>query len=207
MHPVPVLYSAERKAIPQGSLLLWRRGRNLGSRAIAGGDRTVWSHVGRVRQGLVDGEPRSLEFLQFRGPVRKRLEVYVADFPGRIDVFAPNLARFPEYDPERAVQEMRDLMRGYRGRYGWGNAVRVGLSLIPGVRSWLSWSTDDAANGGYPPHCSDATSRCDRLAGVDPVPNTPSWATTPGDFGRSLLYQYRYTLHWTAEQVRLAEAA
>ncbi len=205
MHSVPVLYSAVRHEIPHGAILLWRRSWKPWNRAIAGGDRSVWSHVGRVDQ-RPDGVAVSLEFLQFRGPIYRSLDSYVVDYPGRLDVFAPNLDRFPEYDPNETVQAMRGLMFDFSGRYGWRNIGRVARAYLPGWRL-RDWSTDDAANGDWPPHCSDAASRCDQAAGVDPVPNTPSYNTTPGDFGRSLLYQYRFTLYWTPEQVRLAEAA
>ena len=188
--------------IPRGALLLWRGGGVL-NRLIAGPDRSIWSHVGRVQRDKYN-RLWSLEFLQFRGPVRRDLAEYVQRYPGRIDVFVPETSRFPEYVRSLAVAEMLGLMYHFRGRYGYRNIARVAWSRVMGLRLLGKWSTDDRSNGSQenrPPHCSDATSRCDRAAGVDPVPNTPSWATTPADFGRSLLYQYQFTLYWSADQV------
>ncbi|KKN41843.1 hypothetical protein LCGC14_0719030 [marine sediment metagenome] len=207
MQTRPVVFADVHREILHGSPLLWRGGRFLdgplnwmANRLISGPDRSDWSHVGRV-QVDTHGRLWSLEFLQFRGPVRKDLAEYVQFYPGRIDVFAPDVHRFRGYRPALAVAEMQDLMVDFRGRYGWRNILRAGVSRVPGLRLLAGWSTDDQANGHRPPHCSDAASRCDFLAGVDPVPNTPSWATTPADFGRSLLYQYQFTLYWSADQI------
>lgn len=190
MTPRLVRFSDVYDRIQNGDLLLWRRGSWPMSRLIAGGDRSIYSHVGRVQRdqaGLW-----SLEFTQYRGAVRTLLTDHVRDYPGRIDVFRPQTDLFPLYSPRDAVAEMRRLMREFPG-YGYWNVMRAARSVIPGWRL-LTWSADDDSNGSREPHCADGASRCDRFAGQDPVPNTPSRNTTPGDFGRSLLYRYAFTL-------------
>lgn len=203
----PVLFSDVHPDIPEGSLLLWKCGRFLDgpfhwlvNRLISRPDRSDWSHVARVSRDA-DGSLWSLEFLQCRGPVYEKLVNYVCKYPGRIDVFAPNLKRFPEYDASKAVKAMQRLMVKFRGQYGYRNIAKVAWSRILGLRLLWTWSTDDYSNGRRPPHCSDSASRCDQIAGVDPVPNTPGWATTPADFGRSWLYDYQYTLYWSTDQM------
>ncbi len=207
----PVVFSDVHSDLPEGSLLLWKCGRFLDgpfrwlvNRLISRPDRSDWSHVGRVFRDC-EGALWSLEFLQCEGPVCKRLINYTCEYPGRIDVFTPNLRRFPDYDVSEAVKAMQDLMLKFHGQYGYKNIAKVAWSRILGLRLLWTWSTDDYDNGHRPPHCSDAASRCDQVAGVDPVPNTPSWATTPADFGRSLLYEYRYTLYWSAAQILSTE--
>lgn len=202
----PVVFLDVQLEIPHGSLLLWKGGRFLEgplhwlvNRLISRPDRSDWSHVARVER--THDVLWSLEFLQRRGPVYERLIEYVMQYPGRIDVFAPNLQRFPEYDCSEAVRSMRMLMTEFRGRYGYRNIAKVAWSRMLGLRLLWTWSTDDYSNGRRPPHCSDAASRCDQVAGVDPVPNTPGWATTPADFGRSLLYEYQYTLYGSSDQI------
>ena len=192
-------YPEVRDLIRHGDALL-HQPVTLPGRVIAGGGRSPYSHVGRVERD--DGQVWSLEFRQWQGPVRRRLSGYVQEYPGLIDVFRPNLARFPEYDPDLAVLEMLDLMDRFKGKYGWRNLGRVGLAYVPGIRClWGWWVAMLKDNGSLPPHCSDATSRCDIAAGVDAVPLTPNWAATPSDYGRCLLYDdptgqfgYQFTL-------------
>lgn len=202
-----VLFSDVHSDIPHGSILLWKCGRFrdgpfhwLINRLISRPDRSDWSHIGRVQRDE-KGRLWSLEFLQCQGPVCKRLYNYVEQYPGRIDVFAPSLQRYPDYDASEAVRAMQNLMLKFLGQYGYRNIAKVAWSRMLGLRLLWSWSTDDYSNGHRPPHCSDSASRCDQVAGVDPVPNTPSWATTPADFGRSLLYEYQYTLYWSVDQI------
>lgn len=202
----PVVFLDVQSEIHHGSLLLWKGGRFLDgpmywlvNRLISRPDRSDWSHVARVQR--IDGELWSLEFLQRKGPVHEKLADYVIQYPGRIDVFTPNFQRYPEYDASRAVRAMWNLMIKFHGQYGYRNIAKVAWSRMLGLRLLWTWSTDDDSNGCRPPHCSDSASRCDQVAGVDPVPNTPGWATTPADFGRSLLYEYRYTLYWSADQI------
>jgi hypothetical protein len=200
MHCILRPYPEVRDRIYNGNLLLFRPSTYVG-RVIAGGDRSPYSHVARVEREP-SGTLWSLEFLQWHGPVMRQLFGYVKDYPGLIDVYRANTDRYPEYDPAAAVREMRDLMKQFEGRYGWRNAARVGVSYVPfGRLAWRSWVSRRKDNGKLAPHCSDSTSRCDIAAGIDPVPGTPSWATLPGDFRRSLLYDdpagefgYQFTL-------------
>lgn len=193
----PVVYSEVRDEIPQAALLLWRRGWKPSNRLISGGDRTIYCHVGTAVTNFV-GEVNSLEMLQWRGGVRHPLWKYVRDYPGRIDVFTPNAGERFVYDPDLAVAKMVELIQR---PYGYCNLLRIGLSYLPLVRSLTTPSTDDEANGYHSPHCSMARVIADSAGGVDPVRNTPAYATTPGDLGRSLFYRYWYTLFHTVDQV------
>ncbi len=194
----PVVFSAIRDAIPNASLLLWRRGRwEPINRIISGGDRTIYCHAGTVE---VDdaGSVWSLEMLQWKGGLRYPLWRYVQDYPGRMDVFFPNAGGRFSYKPDLAVAEMRKLISR---PYGYGNILHVGLSYVPLVRLLVTPSLDDEANGYCAPHCSMARVIADTAGGVDPVCNTPAYATTPGDLARSLFFKYLYTLYYTTEQV------
>ena len=196
------VYADVADEIPQAALLLWRRGNNLINRLIAGPDRSNYAHAATACRRA--GELWSLEFLQWQGPVDAPLWLYVRDYPGRIDVFAPNAGGRWNYLPEAAVEEMQRLMRRFRNRYGWHNLLRAGRWFVPWLRLFGHPSADDAANGDRPPHCVMARVLADTAAGVDPVPNTPAYLTTPGDLARSLFYEYRYTLFWTPEQADAA---
>ena len=193
----PVVYNEVRDDIPQAALLQWRRGRwELINRVISGGDRTIYCHTAMVE--LVSAGVWSLEMLQWRGGVRCPLWRYVQDYPGRIDVFWPNANGRFCYDPHLAVAKMRELVQR---PYGYRNIFRVGLSYLPLVRSLITPSIDDSANGYCAPHCSMARVLADTAGGVDPVRNTPAYATTPGDLGRSLFFRYMFTLFSTVDQV------
>ncbi len=193
----PVVFNEARDKIPQATLLLWRRGWKPINRAISGGDRTIYCHAGTV-EVTPSGVLNSLEMLQWRGGVRHPLRSYVRDYPGEIDVFVPNAGGRFVYDPNMTVAKMQELISR---PYGYGNILRVGLSYIPFVRSLITPSTDDEANGYCSPHCSMARVIADTSGGVDPVRNTPAYATTPGDLARSLFFNYLYTLFFTVDQV------
>ncbi len=204
----PVVYSAVEDEIPQAALLLWRRG-GLGGRFIANADRAIYCHVATAywtRDWLRD-VLHSLEFLQWNGPVRKPLAEYVREYPGRIDVFRPNANSRWDYNPDAAILRMVDLMREFEGRYGWRNLRRVGWWFAPVLRLFGTPPSDDRANGNRAPHCSMARSLIDQKGGVDPVLNTPAYNTTPGDYQRSLFFDYLFTLFDEEGQVsRIMEA-
>ena len=133
-----------------------------------------------------------LHTVEWRGGRRQRLIDLVAKAPGRIDVFAPNTKLFSDYDPEAAVQYMREIIGR---RYGWRAVFRAALPHLAVVRLFVRPVTDDSANGRYPPHCSAAVSRACTAGGVDPVLRLPAYLTEPGDLARSHLFsEYLFTL-------------
>lgn len=196
----PVVYRDNRLLIPQAALLLWRP-TSLFGRAMAKYDRSPYCHAGMAAVGL--SITYSLEFLQWRGGVRRDLGEYVRDYPGKIDVYAP--PKIPSYDPEAAVAGLRALIRTHP-KYGRRSLFRVSRWYVPGIRLIGTPQTDDTALNGGAPHCSQARALADRMAGRDFVHNTPPHMTTPGDYGRCPDFRYLFTLFDSLEQIQEMEA-
>ena len=177
--------------IPHGALLLWRRGRKLSSRLIAGGGRGEWSHASRAAWNgpVID----CLEMLQFRGGHVFPLADYVAKYPRRIDVFWPCQAVAAAcgcaWSADVAMTEMRRIVGTHP--YGWRNIFRAARWHYPILRLFGKPPTDDAANGSAP-HCAMASVLADKAGGFDPCPLLADYATEPNDLARSLFYAHGY---------------
>ncbi len=192
MHPAPVLYSAARRGIPHGAILLRRAGRWWSSRAIARASGTPYCHAAMA--GWWGDVLLCLETIQFHGARAVTLSSQVRRDPGKWDVY---VVRKP-YDEHAAVQAMA---RGMGEPYGWRSLWLAALRRV--LRMPL---TDDTLNGS-PPICSQLVSCGARAGGRDPQPDRADCTTEPGHLAVPGFAEYRHTLHWTAEQVRLAEAA
>lgn len=193
MHPVPVLYSAVRDKIPDGAILLRRVSRWwLSSRAIGWSTGTPYCHAAMA--GWWGGVLLCLETLQFYGGRAVTLSSQVRRQPGKWDVYEVH----QPFDEHAAVQAM---IRGTGEPYGWRSLAMAAWRRV--LRIQL---TDDSLNGSWPMCSQLASSACCR-GGRDPRPGQADCVTEPGHLADPGFATYRFTLHWTEEQVRLAEAA
>ncbi len=136
-----------------------------------------------------------LELREFKGGRRKTFEYHTAQ-PGRIDLFSPDVERWPEFNAAGAVAAMRRLTDQ---EYGW-----EGIWRMIGRRTPLLWrlyppNTDDRLPAdGEPvqkPFCSHAVSLATHLGGgVDPVPRCPHYMVTPTQLTFSMFYLYEFTI-------------
>jgi len=176
--------------IGDGWLALYR-GNSWMSRIIQYGTGGPYSHAAMLRRE--NGHADVLEMREFRGGRATPLEAQARNWPRAIDIFSPNVARFPEFDPATAVSVMRDLTSR---EYGYVGVARLLLQKIPLV--WRLWPLDvadielDETTGA--PFCSHAVAAACRLAGVDPVPRKADHLVTPNDLSWSLFWRYEFTL-------------
>lgn len=192
-HPYLVPYRDAAPGLRNGDLAQFRS-RSLLSYLIRVGSFGVHSHSGMIRR---NGDDRIdlLEMYEGVGGRARPLDACVAEAPGLIDIFRPNLDRWPELDLDGATSYMRRLTGK---RYG-----RAGLLLLAGMRAVglrfllhpLAYNTDDTAPCQRPPFCSHAVCEAYRVGGgVDPVPRTPDWMVVPAQLTTSLLFDYVCTL-------------
>lgn len=189
--PPPLLREASLAevghSIEPGDLLQKLGGPGLVDRAIGCEGRS--RHVHSALAAWWAGDLMAIHTAAWGGCRAEYLANLVAASPGRWQVY--RAIGVDQWSRRKAVAEMR-RMTGRR--YGWRAVLRVALSRAPVLR-WL-WPivTDDAANGTYPPYCSQAVAWAWREAGHDPVPNLPDARTEPGDLARSLMFRPFCTL-------------
>ena len=170
------------------------RSRSLISYLIRVGSFGVHSHSGMIRR---NGDERIdlLEMYEGVGGRARPLAACVAEASGRIDIFRPNVERWPELNLNGATRHMRLLTGKRYGRYG--------LLLLAGMRAvglrfllhGLVYNTDDQSQCQRAPFCSHAVCEAYRIGGgVDPVPRTPDWMVVPAQLTTSLLFDYVCTL-------------
>lgn len=158
------------------------------------GTQGVHSHSEMFRRNGGD-QLDILELREFKGGRRKTFQYHMKQ-TGRIDVFAPDMKRWPEFDPLGAVNAMRRLT-DYE--YGWFGIWRMAARRIPVLWRLYPPTTDDRLpKGGKPirqPFCSHAVSLATHLGGgVDPVPRCPHYLVTPSALTYSLFYEYKFTI-------------
>jgi hypothetical protein len=180
-----VRYRDVRDFIFDSDLLLFRR-RSLIS--IAG--RGIHSHAGKAcwwHDSLY-----CLEVREWFGGRAVALSSQVKRYPGRIDVYESNADGRWEYDDHGVM----DMMRCYAGcDYGYRNVLSASLLHLPIVRLFAKPDTDDDAENGWPPFCSQAIALAERIGGnVDVVPHLADRLTEPADLARSPFYRYKFTL-------------
>ena len=202
MTPVLEMRRLEEVAFCQGDLLLWRAGRwSLMNLVIGRAGRSGYVHASTV--AIEHGEARCIDTIQFRGGrnVCLRDQVELSKNSGRIDVYRPRADLADAltnggllgnvYKASMVVEKMLDIV----GKpYGWRAIFLVSLLHLPVIRLFVAPATDDADKSPYPPFCSEARAIADRFAGFDPVQNLADRITEPGDLGRSLFYEYLFTL-------------
>lgn len=192
MDTVLVPYSAARKKIRSGDLLLFRRRHGLVGKLISVAGRSEYCHAAMA--AWWNGRLMCLETVQGRGGRAVLLSTLVAENSGQIDVFRANANR-RRFDRQAAVDGM---LESTGRRYGWWSLLKAALVHLPVFRFLVLPDTNDAANGSLP-FCSQAVSRACRCGGVDPVPNLADRLTEPGDLARSAFFGYRFTLLATVE--------
>lgn len=192
MHPVPVLYSAVRNEILDGTVLLRHASPWLSSRLIAWSSGTPYCHAAMA--GWWGDVLFCLETLQFHGGRAVTLSSQVRRHPGKWDVYVVH----PPYSGRAAVQA---VARSMGEPYGWRTLALAALRRVLGVTL-----TDDTLNGS-PPICSQLVSYGTRAGGQDPQPGRADCTTEPGHLAVARFAEYQFTLYSTPEQVRLAEAA
>jgi hypothetical protein len=183
-------YSAARKRIRDGDVLLFRRAPGWMSAAIAVAGRSQYTHAGIAARW---GERLMLlETVQRHGGRAILLSGVVAEQPGRIDVYGVVAASRRRFKRAAAVGAMIEMTGK---RYGWAGLWKIALLHLPFIRWFTKPMLSDTANGSFP-FCSGAVARAYRAAGkqFDLVPNLADAATEPGDLARSAALEYRFTL-------------
>jgi hypothetical protein len=183
-----IFYSAARKKIRDGNVLLFRRRSGIMGKLIATAGRTEYCHAAMA--AWWNGRLMCLETVQGRGGHAVLLSRLVDESPGLIDVYRISESYRRRFCRAKAVETMIEITGK---RYGWWNLGRAAMLHLPIVRLFTIPLDDDRANGSLP-FCSDAVSRAMRAGGVDPVPNLADAGTEPGDLARSATLSYRFTL-------------
>jgi hypothetical protein len=192
----PVLVPLD-KAMPRigNAWLAQYRGSGFISRMIQYGTGGPHSHTAMLRKPDGTDYVDVLELREFIGGRAVTLESQVAKYPGRIDVFSPDVKRFPEFSPSLAAFTMRRLTSR---PYGYLGCLRLALRKVPLL--WRLWPLDVSDLRELPektgaPFCSQALCTAYREGGrVDPVPRKPDDLVTPNDLTWSLLFKYEFTL-------------
>lgn len=190
LHKCVSLEQAERE-IGDGWLALYR-GDGWISRWIQYSTLGPYSHAALLcrENGHVD----VLELREFIGPRRLPLAYHVERWPGRIDVFRPDLERWPEYKPKRAVEQMRELTSC---EYSYRGVLTLLFRKIPLLRRRWALDVQDDLSGAMvsAAFCSEAVACADQFGGgVDAFPNKPNCLVTPNDLSHSLLRQRAFTI-------------
>lgn len=141
----------------------------------------------------------AMEVREFIGGRILPLNAHAAFFPGCIDLFSPDTARYPEFNPRGAVKCMREITER---QYGYRGIVRLALRRVPFVWRFFPIDTIDVFDDSKksPVFCSQAVSiACALGGGVDPVPRLPHGLTEPSHLTRSLFWKYEGTIAPLAE--------
>lgn len=169
------------------------RGNSWLSQLIQYGTGGPHSHTGMLAR--TNGTVDLLEVREFYGGRRVPLEDQVRANPGRIDIFSPDLNRWPKACPKGAVETMR-ILTGRR--YGYMGVARLALRKVPLL--WRLWpiSTDDDSvleDSVGAPFCSHAFTYAWRVGGeLDPTPRKPDYMVSPNDLTWSMFFSYEFTL-------------
>jgi len=184
---------AEAAPIIGNAWLAQYRGSGLISRLIQYGTGGVHSHTAMFKRDCATGCVDVLELREFIGGRSTPIDYQVQQYPGQIDVFSPDVERWPEFNPSLAVYYMRKLTCK---PYGYWGVARLALQKVPLL--WRCWPLDVSDNPAKPcaaPFCSHAVVTAYREGGrVDPVPRKPDHLVTPNDLTWSLLFHYEFTL-------------
>jgi hypothetical protein len=170
------------------------RSRSLISYLIRVGSLGVHSHSAMIRR---NGDDRVdlLEMLEGIGGRATPLKARVDEAPGRIDIFRPNIERWPNLDLYGATWHMRELTGRPYGRLGLLTLAAMRAIGLRFLFHSLAYNTDDESDSDCAPFCSHAVCRAYRIGGgVDPVPRTPDYMVVPAQLTQSLLFDYVFTL-------------
>jgi len=143
---------------------------------------------------LLSKTAKGIDLLEMRECVGGRimpLQYHVERFPGSIDLFSPDLDRWPKFDPAKAVDVMRNLVLR---NYGYRGIARIALRRMPLLWRFCKIDTRDVLTPDearrVKPFCSQAVAIACEQAGVDVVPRMPSCFVQPSDLTHSLFWQY-----------------
>jgi hypothetical protein len=191
-NPVYVSPAVAASRIQSGWLAQYR-GSSLVSawiRLVTGG---VHSHSAMFEKG--DYGINVLELREFKGGRALPLERHLMESPKRIDVFAPAVKRFPEWNGHEATGVMRLLTVQ---EYGYWSILYLLLRHLPFVWRLFPLSTSDvyvSETKNIRPFCSHAVAvSCELGGNVDPVPRLPAHEVTPAHLTWSLLWEYQFTI-------------
>jgi hypothetical protein len=200
-----VSYSVAREHILEGDILLYR-GVNFYSRFLKMGGESPYTHV-----AIASWHNDILECVEFHEKYGGRtvsLEQYNKLDKRDIEVYRPT-AQYTTYEYGGAEgkvigrvidydgQAVTNCMRGMTSLpYGWKRIWWLAKHKMVGFRLFVDQSKlmDDDASEVIYPVCSTALSACISKTGYDIVKNRADQWTEPGDFGRSTLLSYLFTI-------------
>jgi len=200
-------YSQVRDNIREGDLVL-KRGAGKPSPFVRYYSRSLHTHImvaswhyGKRPDGtLTNGILEVVEFREGYGSRTTNLSEYVNSDDGLLDVFRPSSkvqvidennpdGYWKEYDPWLLTEQMR---RATGKGYGWFTIPKMYLLQTP-ARIFMQYAYDDELEGNHNV-CSTSLSYYLRKDYVDFVQYLADDYTRPGDFARSPLTHYMFTL-------------
>lgn len=177
--------------LQQGDLLQYR-GNTIISEMIRFATHGDHAHSAMLRIDSL-GRADVLEIREFVGGRATPLLGQVLMHDRRIDVYRPRVKVFVDYDPDGAVDVMRELTSR---PYGYRGILRLALQRVPIAWRFVRLSASEIEAGSpVAPFCSHAIAHACRVGGgVDPVPRKRDDLVTPADLTWSLLFDYVCTL-------------
>ena len=185
---MPLRYEDARHRIGNGDLLLFRA-HSLSSKIIQAVGRSAYSHAAMAVWCRQFDILFCCEVREFCGARAVTLSSQVDRFSGQIDVFGVVNESF---NRDGAAGEM---LRKTGAAYGYTAICCSALIHAPFLRFFFRPNFRDSNGGWLPEYCSAAVANAARIGGkVDPVHNLNDVWSEPGDLGRSLLWNYSFTL-------------
>jgi hypothetical protein len=205
-------YSEAKELIQEGDILLFR-GKTVFSWLIMRASDGLYSHVGIASWVFNDKnekvELEVIEFKEWKGSRAVSLENYVAQWPGRIDVFRPNPSHtWLEFDPETKTVRRHKLF--FFGRtitaafrkltglpYGWKRIWWLAKNHFIFSRAFADPNSfdDTLKEKDVYPVCSTAVAYLFHKYYIDLVHFRSNERTEPSDISRSPILNYLFTLN------------
>jgi len=170
-------YGTARRLIRNGDLLLWRPTNAFG-RVIAAVTKSEYSHVG-MAGWVFDDVLLCLQMIQWEGGSPKNLSLWVAQYPGKCDVY-----RLRRMHGRIAAQAMA---RRIGSNYGAIDFVHI---ITRRLFAWACKHEMHTAPFDHPLVCSGAVADACRRGGVNVADQKPVWAVTPADLAKEAEYVF-----------------
>ena len=208
-------YNECKNIIQDADVLLFRGGKFPGiGWFIAKYSQSPYSHVGLAY--WENNELYVLEFREFKGARKYKLQEYVDEYPGRIDVFRaclrieiPKLVtgtdvnqklipycshaiyNFTKSTQKRIVTDALNLINNHI-EYGYRLIWRIAKTYCPLLRLFQKVPCKDCNGNLYV--CSTLVTKTYRKHFLDPVPFLADEYTKPGDLARSSIFRKLFTI-------------
>jgi len=208
MRKLVIPYQNAKSLLQNGDVLLFRS-RGIIPFFIQKAGYSNYNHVGMLDK-VDDSTFKIIEFREFKGFQEVPLDIYI-NVKCTIDVFRPKSSFIQSYlvinadtdkyhiKSEEIKYKPEDTILLFKTMnkmpYGWERIAIMMIRHIPFLRLFISPEVDDLSEPNYIyPVCSTAVATCLRKTYIDPVPTLADYCVEPGDLGRSLLFDYLFTI-------------